>query len=306
MPETLKGIVPRSGFASPIAALQQTPILRGKKRQYYEFQFPALTLNRDEFNSEVFRTPGDAWFLCRQILYTVQVTNQPSQLGRARISSASERRPNFAWTNELVSLELLGSTNPRTPHYLWKPTLIEPNSAVTLEVQNIDTSQHVYHVTLVGELIWGLTEAEIAHFTSYAWFGYAITFSPNSNQATIPNIIAGRNEIRTHPDADFYITHLVSTRFGPSNAAGTGPTRTKIILGSQGEPIMDNPINNDLLFGSYYNLTVVPVTSIGPTPLPYPIRIPANSSIIVQATQADAASSSGDEEILFEGIKVFT
>ena len=301
MPETIPR---RLSFASPIEAILQTPILRGKKRKYYEFQFPAITLNREEINSQVIRTPEGAYFLCRQILYTVQATSQPSQLGRARISSASVNRPNFAWTNELVSLELLGSTNPRTPHFLYRPTMIEPGSSLSLEVQNIDTSQHIYHVTLVGELIYDLTLEEIAFFSSYAWFAYRISFAPNANAAANPTIASSTFELRTHPDADFYITHLVSTRFTRSNAAATGPTRTRVILGSQGEPIMQEMVSNILLFGSYYNMTVVPVTSIGPTPLPFPIKVTANSSIFLQAMQADA-STAADEEILFEGIKVF-
>jgi len=67
---------------------------------------------------------------------------------------------------------------------------------------------------------------------------------------------------------------------------------------------MQEMVSNILLFGSYYNMTVVPVTSIGPTPLPFPIKVTANSSIFLQAMQADA-STAADEEILFEGIKVF-
>lgn len=289
----------RTGFASPIEAIMRTPMTRGKKRRYFEYKFPTLTLNAGEINSAVIRSPDDAYFIVRALHFSVNTTANPTSLGRARISSASNKRPNFAWSNRLVPLEIFGQANTRTPHLFYKPNLIEPGSTITLEVENIDASQHLYQVTLVGELVWDLSVEELAIYSSYAWFGYFTTFT--NDKSVLPT---NTFEMRTQPDADFYITHFTALNFGTTNAAGTGPTRTIIRLGTQGNPIMDQPISNTNLFGSYYNLTIVPVTSIGPTPLPIPLRVSANSNITIQATRDDSQSG-GTAEILLEGIKVF-
>lgn len=290
---------PLSLFQPRLDALAPTPSLDGRIRRAYQYKFPRLDLNPGDLNSVMLRIPAGAHFVVRQIYYSVTQTSNPINLGFARITTSSLRRSNFQWMNDLVPFELFASANSRTPQYLAKPILIEPSTSVMLEVKNTTSSSHQYDVTLVGELIFDMSPLEVEQFMNHAWFMFVATLTPAAASQTTAFF-----EIRNHPDADFFITHLTTLRYGASNSAVLGPTRILITPASQGEPIMDDWIDTTLICGSYYNLTSVPRGAVAPRPLPEPYQIEANGSLNISAIQPDAPAPA-DITLALEGVKIF-
>ena len=289
----------RAGYGSRLDLVAPAPRLFGRSRRHYRFHFPQLSLNAGDIDTRVIRIPGDAHFLVRQVLYSVTLTSNPIALGKARITTASARRASNPWMQELTPLELFASANFRTPHHLSRPVLLEPGTSATLEVQNTTSSTHAYDVTLVGELIFDMAPAEAEALMRYNWFGFYVNITPQALAQPTTFV-----EVRNQPDADFYITHLPSNRIGPTNSNVLGPTLLQLIPSSTGRPFSDTLIPTSLLCGLYYNLTSVPVTSVGPQPLPEPYLIEANGSVRIQCIQpANPAPTALD--LLLEGVKVF-
>lgn len=284
-------------FVSAFRALR-FPDFKTKIRRPVDLGFPTLSLNAGEIDASVLRIPGKTHFRCRQISYAVGLTSQPANLGRARITPASDRRPNMQWMNELVPLELFAGASPLTPNVLPVDLLIEPGTSVSLELQNVDSSSHTYDITLSGDYVYDLSPEEVELMNRYSWFSFYREITPT--QSASGNFV----EVRNQPDADFFITHLASLQIGPSDDAAVGPARVLLEAASQAQPFMDEEVAMTLLAGAYYNMTLTPRTSIGPQQLPEPLLLERNASLYMKARQPDDASPA-QIGMLFSGFKVY-